>query len=129
MQESTQQENGWVLTDVDNNIVIRFKKGFFNETQNVTFLDEHLEKKHTAVEIAHIMRLMGDYMIRYHSDVCFDKPYGFQYSEDDKRFYMYRSKHPKWLLELQDETNQKELAATLRKAAEYLNKSYGRTEE
>lgn len=128
LQEST-RHGWWVLTDTENDIVIRFKKGFFNETQNVTFLDEHLEKKHTAVEIAHIMRLMGDYMVRYHSDICFDTPFGFKYSDDDKHLYLYRSTEPKWVLEILSKFDKNRLAATLRKAAEFLSKGYGQTKE
>lgn len=118
IQQST-HPNKWVLTDKDNGIVVTFEDGKFNETQKVTLLDDtHL----TANELAKVMRELGEWVIRYHSSKCFNSPYGIEYSEDDAKMYLYRRKSPKWRLEIQDNIDKKELADSLKKAAEWLKK-------
>lgn len=110
---------GWVLTDRENGVVITFKDGAFNSTQKVTMLDDtHL----TANELAKVMRELGEWAVKYHSSKCFNIPYGIEYSEDDTKMYLYRRKSPKWRLEIQDNINKKELADSLRKAAEWIMK-------
>ena len=118
IQQST-RPNKWVLTDTENGVVITFEDGKFNDTQKVTMLDgTHL----TANELATAMRELGEWVVRYHSSKCFSVPYGIEYSEDDTKCYLYRRKSPKWRLEMQDDINKKELANSLRKAAEWLTK-------
>lgn len=119
IQQSSTQPNKWVLTDKCNGIVVTFEDGKFNETQKVTLLDDtHL----TANELAKVMRELGEWVVKYHSIKCFNQPYGIEYSEDDTKMYLYRRKSPKWRLEIQDNVNKKELANSLRKAAEWLTK-------
>ena len=60
--------------------------------------------------------------MRHHSSKCFNSPYGIEYSEGDTKIYMYRRKSPKWRLEIMDNVDKKELANSLRKAAEWLTK-------
>ena len=49
--------------------------------------------------------------------------YGFEQSEEDGALYLCRYKHPSWRLRLDDAGVDKEkLAASLRKAAEWLTK-------
>lgn len=118
IQKST-HPNKWVLTDKENGVIITFEDGKFNETQKVTLLDDtHL----TANDLAKVMREMGEWVVRYHSSKCFNQPYGVEYSENDAKMYLYRRKSPKWRLEIQDNINKKELADSLRKAAEWLTK-------
>lgn len=118
IQKST-HPNKWVLTDRENGVVITFKDGAFNSTQKVTMLDDtHL----TANELAKVMRELGEWAVKYHSSKCFNIPYGIEYSEDDTKMYLYRRKSPKWRLEIQDNINKKELADSLRKAAEWIMK-------
>lgn len=118
IQKST-HPNKWVLTDKCNSIVVTFEDGKFNETQKVTLLDD---TRLTANELAKVMRELGEWAVRYHSSKCFDQPYGVEYSEDDTKMYLYRRKSPKWRLEIQDNVDKKELANSLRKAAEWLTK-------
>ena len=59
----------WVFTDTENKIVIRFEEGRFNETQEVTLLDD---SGASATEIAAMMRERGDYIVRRHSDIVFE---------------------------------------------------------
>lgn len=118
IQKST-HPNKWVLTDTTNKIVITFKDGAFNSTQKVTMLDD---TQLTANELAKVMRKLGEWAVKYHSSKCFNIPYGIEYSEDDTKMYLYRRKSPKWRLEIQDNINKKELADSLRKAAEWIIK-------
>lgn len=111
--------NKWVLTDECNDNAVTFEDGAFNSTQKVTLLDDtHL----TANELATAMRELGEWAVKYHSSKCFNIPYGIEYSEDDAKCYLYRRKSPKWRLEIQDNIDKKELADSLRKAAEWLTK-------
>lgn len=118
IQQST-HPNKWVLTDKCNDNAVTFEDGAFNSTQKVTLLDDtHL----TANELAKIMQELGEWAVRHHGSKVFNHPYGVEYSEDDTKCYLYRRKSPKWRLEIQDDINKKELADSLRKAAEWLTK-------
>ena len=119
IQKSSTHPNKWVLTDKGNGIVVTFEDGAFNSTQKVTMLDD---TQLTANELAKTMRELGEWAVRYHSSKCFNQPYGIEYSEDDTKMYLYRRKSPKWRLEIQDNVDKKELANSLRKAAEWLTK-------
>lgn len=119
IQSSSTQPNGWVLTDTDNGIVITFEDGRFNETQKVTVLED--VPNPNASELATIMRELGDWVTRYHASKCFASTYGFEYDEKEQLF-LYRRKHPRWRLLIEDNTDAASLASTLRKAAEYIIK-------
>lgn len=119
IQQSSTHPNKWVLADTTNKIVVTFEDGKFNETQKITLLDDtHL----TANELAKVMRELGEWAVRHHGSKCFNIPYGIEYSEDDAKMYLYRRKYPKWRLEIMDNVDKKELANSLRKAAEWLTK-------
>ena len=119
IQQSSTHPNKWVLTEPYSGVVITFEDGKFNETQKVTLLyDTHL----TANELAKAMRELGEWAVRHHSSKCFMQPYGIEYSEDDTKMYLYRRKSPQWRLEIQDNIDKKELANSLRKAAEWIIK-------
>ena len=85
-------------------------------------LDDRPADTYSADELARILREMGGWVSRHHGSVCFKQPFGFEYSEDNKRLYLYRNKHPKWRMELQGEVDENRLAGSLRKAAEFLLK-------
>ena len=119
LQKST-HPNKWVLTDTTNKIVVTFEDGAFNSTQKVTLLDD---TRLTSNELAKAMREIGEWVVKYHSSKCFNQPYGVEYSEDDDaKMYLYRRKSPKWRLEIQENIDKKNLAGSLRKAAEWLTK-------
>ncbi len=120
IQHSGTQPNHWVLTDAENGVVVKFEDGCFNETQQVTILEDKPEP--SPNKWAKIMRELGEWAARHHGSKCFKQPFGFEYSEDDKHLYLYRRNSPKWRLEIEGETNPTVLAKTLRKAAEFLNK-------
>ena len=119
IQKSSTKPNGWVLTDKENGVVVTFEDGDFNDTQKVTPLED---VNHTPEELARIMRELGEWAARHHGSKCFSRPYGIEYSEDDTKMYLYRRKFPKWRLEIMDNVYKKQLAGSLRKAAEWLAK-------
>lgn len=125
MRESQDLPEWWVLTDTDNEIVVRFKDKDFNGTQKVTPLNDDsttLAKVGGAQGYARVMREIGEYMVRYHGDIAFKQPYGWKYSEGDEKLIFYRNKYPEWELCLFSDTDKQTLATSLRKAAEYLTK-------
>lgn len=124
IQESNIKPNSWVLTDRENGIVVVFEDGRYNETQKVTMLEDKPLSKHSVTDLARIMREIGTWAVKYHSSKCFSQPYGFEYNRNE-RMYLYRRKSPKWRLFVDtDDTsmNAKQLATSLRKAAEFLTK-------
>ncbi|MFC2384600.1 MAG: DNA breaking-rejoining protein [Hoylesella saccharolytica] len=121
IQKSSTMPNGWVLTDTLNGVVVTFEDGHYHETQKVTMLDDEPLSKFNINDLAHIMSEIGDWVSRYHSSKCTINPYGFERDEKEQ-LYLYRRKHPKWRLQLTDETNRQALASSLRKAAEWLIK-------
>lgn len=125
MQESQDLPGWWVLTDIDNEIVVKFKDKDFNGTQKVTPLNDDsvtLAKVGGVSGYARVMREIGEYMVQYHGDIAFQQPYGWKYSEDGEELLLYRNKSPKWELHLLTDTNMETLASSLRKAAEFLIK-------
>ena len=120
IQASSTQPKGWVLTDTENKVVITFEDGLFNESQKVTLLED---SSATAEELAHIVGAMGEWAARHHGSKCFNRTYGYEVSEDEKKCYIYRRKGPRWRLEIQEsKVTPGSLADSLRKAAEFLIK-------
>lgn len=66
LQPSQEKENWWVLADTENQIVVRFENKRFNETQQVTMLED-VETPNPLV-IARMMREIGDYLALNHRD-------------------------------------------------------------
>ena len=75
LEKSTHQKNWWVLTDIENLVVIRFKEHQYNETQKISLLDESKlnDNKELVSIMARIMREMGDYIASNH--YCIAMPY------------------------------------------------------
>ena len=125
LQTSQDLPGWWVLTDTENEIVVKFKDKDFNGTQKVTPLNDDsvtLAKVGGVSGYARVMREIGEYMVQYHGDIAFQQPYGWKYSEDGEELLLYRNKSPKWELHLLTDTNKETLASSLRKAAEYVIK-------
>lgn len=125
LQESQDLPGWWVLTDTENEVVVKFKDKDFNGTQKVTPLNDDsvtLDKVGGVQGYARVMREIGEYMVQYHGDIAFKQPYGWKYSEDDEELIFYRNKSPKWELRVLSNTDKETLASSLRKASEYLKK-------
>lgn len=69
IQPSGTLPNSWVLTDVENKVVIRFKQGAYNETQEVTFLEDSAALTHTPLELARILREMGEWVYKNYNEL------------------------------------------------------------
>ena len=66
LQRST--DPGWfVITDTDSGIVLKFKQGFFNETQQITYLNDLTAK--TALTIASDLRGIADYLQTFNPEL------------------------------------------------------------
>lgn len=69
IEPSTQQNGWWAVTDTENLIVVRFREHQFNETQQVTVLDESKFapiSAATATQVAHIMCEIADWLRANH---------------------------------------------------------------
>lgn len=119
IKKSTKHPNHWVLTDTLNGCIIIFEDGLYNETQEITLLEDDTSCK----DLSLVMREIGEWAVRYHSSKCFQKPpYGFEYDEKEN-LYLYRRNAPRWRLLIEDGACPRALAASLRKAAEFLTKN------
>ena len=58
----------WVVTDTENLVVVKFQEHKFNETQQVTMLEEC---NLSALQIARVMREMDDWVAAHHIDKVF----------------------------------------------------------
>jgi virulence-associated protein VapD len=67
LQKSTNMADGYVVTDTVNNIVITFKEHQFNNTQNVTFLNDEVNAD--ALQVARIMQEIGQWLYDNHRDI------------------------------------------------------------
>lgn len=63
LQQSQTQPNSWVCTDAENGIVCVFEDKKFNETQQVSFLND---MRPDALLIARLMREMADWLRKNH---------------------------------------------------------------
>ena len=72
LEKSKDLPNWWVFTDTENLVVVKFEDGKFNETQQVSFLEDNAAQL-GAARLARIMREIGDYIVRYHSDIAFSR--------------------------------------------------------
>ena len=62
------KEEGWyVLTDRELLIMLRFRAGDYNGSQQVKMIDESRVKD--PMDIATSLRLMGDWMLKYHKEL------------------------------------------------------------
>jgi len=59
------EENFFICTDKKNEIVCRFEKGKFNDTQSFSFLNN---VQFTSGKLATIMREFGDWLYKNHND-------------------------------------------------------------
>lgn len=110
----------WVVTDLINKVVIRFRDADYNNSQKISFLDDDAAGL-GAAHLATIVKEIGEYIVRYHGSAAFGQPYGYEYT-DDEQLCIYRRKHPRWRLLIDDNTNNAALASSLCKAAEWLTK-------
>lgn len=69
LQKSAQKPDHWVCTDTVNLIVCIFKEHQFNDTQDVTMLEDFNPRN--FMQVARLMREMGDWLAENHSEIIF----------------------------------------------------------
>lgn len=67
--QPSEKPNHWVCTDTENNIVCVWKEHEFNDTQEVTMLDDIPSDRYA--EVAHWMTEMGEWLRENHYDLIF----------------------------------------------------------
>ena len=132
LEKSQDLPGWWVLTDAENLVVLKFKEHEFNESQQVTFLDEDKSviERLGAQGIAEVLREMGDYMFTHWYSIALPTTV-FEFRQDDEndRMLLIRNKFPKFTLEIQDDCDLKQLSDALKTAGEFVIKfknQYGR---
>lgn len=103
LQKSATRPNGWVVTDTVHNVVLQFTEGNFNDSQEVTLLNEHEDYDWGA--LARFAREIGEWVNRYHAELCFSNPYVLRYTVDD-RPCVARHKHPRFTIEFHMSTEE-----------------------
>lgn len=132
LEKSQDLPGWWVLTDTENLVVLKFKEHEYNESQQITFLneDKSVIEKLGAQGIAQILREMGNYMFTHWYSIALPTPV-FEFRKDDEndRMLLIRNKFPKFTLEIQDDCDLKQLSDALKAAGEFVMKfksQYGR---
>lgn len=132
LEKSQDLPGWWVLTDTENLVVLKFKEHEYNESQQITFLneDKSVIEKLGAQGIAQILREMGNYMFTHWYSIALPTPV-FEFRQDDEndRMLLIRNKFPKFTLEIQDDCDLKQLSDALKAAGEFVMKfksQYGR---
>jgi hypothetical protein len=126
--EKSEHPGWWVLTDLEKLIVIKFKEHEFNDTQQVSVLDdEALIKKaqdegyDVANYMAHAMQEIGQYMYDCHYSITFPTPvHEIRYSENYTKMEVIRHKFPKFRIEVEDDCSIRNLGTSVRNAGEFL---------
>lgn len=72
LQKSDKRPLGWVLTDTENLIVCRFTEGRFNDTQQITLLED--ADPSLALAMPRIMREMSEWLAENHYEIVFSSP-------------------------------------------------------
>ena len=67
LQES-EEPGWWIVTDTENMVVLKFQEHKFNDTQQVTMLEEC---NLSALQFARIMREVDDWVAQHHMDKAF----------------------------------------------------------
>lgn len=64
LERSQELPGWWVLVDMENSVVVKFKECDFNKSQKITFLDddETAISRLGVMGLARVVREMGDYL-------------------------------------------------------------------
>lgn len=134
LEKSQDLPGWWVLTDTENLVVLKFKEHEYNESQQITFLneDKSVVEKLGSQGIAQVLREMGDYMFTHWYSIALPTPV-FEFRQDDEndRMLLIRNKFPKFTLEIQDDCDLKQFSDALKAAGEFVIKfknQYGRNQ-
>lgn len=115
----------WVLTDTENLIVCKFKEHEFNETQQITVLEESklMNGINIAGELNKIVSEMGRYMFSHWYSIALPTPiFEFREDEENDQLLLIRNKFPKFTLRLQSGCDLRQLSNALKAASEFVEK-------
>lgn len=125
LEKSKELEGWWMLIDTENLIIVRFEEHKFNDTQEVSILDDSnlTHDANIAGKLSRILQEMDDYMFRCWYSVAHPAP-AFEFREDNEndRVLLIRNKYPKFTVEIQDKCEAYRLASALKKAGEFVDK-------
>lgn len=126
LEKSQDLPGWWVLTDIDNLVVVKFKEHEFNESQKVTFLDDDSKfsiGRTEAQDISRVLREMGEYMFSHWYSIALPTPV-FEFRQDDENNHitLIRNKFPKLSIKLTDNCDLKQLSDALKAAGEFVAK-------
>ena len=62
-------ENAWHCVDSLTGVSVTWTEGRFNDTQSVARSDGLAVKADTPAQLAHVMRLMADWLVENHGDL------------------------------------------------------------
>jgi transcriptional regulator with XRE-family HTH domain len=68
LQKSKEKENGWLVTDAERGIVIKFDDHKFNDTQEIVLLEDI--KEPDAIELATAMTEIAEWLRKYHYKIA-----------------------------------------------------------
>lgn len=125
LEKSQNLSGWWVLTDTENLIVCKFKEHEFNETQQITILEESkfINKEDCSNEIAQIMSKMGEYMFSHWYSIALPTPvFEFRKDEENDKFLIIRNKFPKFKIEIQSSCTLQQLQDALKACTEFVSK-------
>lgn len=114
LQPSKRNPGWYVLTDTEARVVLRFKEHAYNDTQQITFLDDCVinDPARDAVAIARVLRQMAEYMATEHYNIAMppldmrpDTPGGFLERKEGGGF-------------LEEKRHRKEIGSRLREIRE-----------
>jgi hypothetical protein len=128
LEKSTEKDGWWVVTDLANLIVIKFKEHEFNDTQQCSVIDEDLVRQKaqkdgvdTANYMAVAMNGMAEFLSKHYYSIAMPTP-TYEYKEDLEtgKMLVIRHKFPKFTVEVEDKCNLYKLGEVLKKAGEFL---------
>lgn len=117
----------WVVMDVANGIAIDFAEHEYNDTQQVTILDDSplqkLPPQKMASGIATAMREIAEYLFTHWYSIALPTP-PFEFRKDDEndRLLLIRNKFPRFTAEIQDDCTVEQISAALKNAGEFARK-------
>lgn len=125
LEKSQDYPGWWVLTDTENLIVCKFEEHRFNETQQLTILEDSIfiNDPNCANKLAYTMAEMGNYIFSHWYSVAMPVPvFEFRRDEENDKLFILRNKYPQLTIEVNDECNLRQLSKALKSASEFVAK-------
>lgn len=128
LEKSTEKNGWWVVTDLANLIVIKFKEHEFNDTQQCSVIDENLVSQNAKKEGADIANFMAAAMngmaefltIHYYSIAMPTPTYEYREDLETGKTLVIRHKSPKFIVVVEDKCDLYKLGEVLKKGGEFL---------